>query len=80
MKKLYYLAGLVPAALSSAVYAQESSSGAAVTVDSIVDTSQLRSTIITNITPWIAIGLGVAVSLYLVFLGWKKLKSMSKSN
>lgn len=78
MKKFSYVLGSL--ALLPSIALAEDANGTAVTVDQIIDTSNLRTTIITNITPWVAMGLGVAITLFLVMLGWRKLKGLSKSS
>lgn len=41
------------------------------TVDTLVDTSTLQSTLITSLQSWVLIGIGIGISVLVVFLGWK---------
>lgn len=64
----------IPAVLTSAaVMAQEGSTVTPTSpvVDNLVDTTALRTTILNNIVSWLGIGLGVGLSLLIVYIGWR---------
>lgn len=76
MKKLAIaLASLSPAL----AFAQETGgNGGTVTVTPIVDPTTVQSTLITSVTPWVTVGLGIGISVFVVYLGWRLLKRFTR--
>lgn len=79
--KLIAGAAMVPAILTSAaLYAQESSSvtPATVTVDNLVSTDSLRTTILNSVVNWLGIGLGIGLSILVVYIGWRLFRRFTR--
>lgn len=79
--KLIAGAALVPALVSSAVlYAQEGSgvTPATVTVDNLVSTDSLRTTILNSVVNWLGIGLGIGLSILVVYIGWRLFRRFTR--
>lgn len=74
MKKLLLTAAAFAA--PAAAFAQESSP--TVTVTPIVDPTTVQSSLITSLTPWVTVGLGIGISVFIVYLGWRLLKRFTR--
>lgn len=59
--------------------AQEGSTGATPTVSTMIDPSTLQSTIVSTLGGWVVIALGIALTVFVVFLGWKALRKGAKT-
>lgn len=75
MKKT--LATLAAFAAPSLALAQETTGGT-VTVTPIVDPTTVQSSLITSLTPWLTVGLGIGISVFIVYLGWRLLKRFTR--
>lgn len=76
MKKL--LVSFAAFAAPAAALAQEASNGGTVTVTPIVDPTTVQSSLITSLTPWLTVGLGIGISVFIVYLGWRLLKRFTR--
>lgn len=76
MKKV--LASLAAFAAPVAALAQEGGNGGTVTVTPIVDPTTVQSSLITSLTPWLTVGLGIGISVFIVYLGWRLLKRFTR--
>lgn len=68
----------VPALLPSAVcFAQEASGSVeakSVTINDVISTNDLQTTILNYVQGWIVVGVGVGLSVLVVYLGWRLIK------
>lgn len=67
-------AAVAVASLPSLVLADDTTTPGAPTVSNIVDTSGIQATLVSALSEWIIIGLGVGITLVAVFMGWKWLR------
>lgn len=74
-KSLSFLAAFAGPA---AAFAQEGNTGGTVTVTPIVDPTTVQSSLITSLTPWLTVGLGIGISVFIVYLGWRLLKRFTR--
>ncbi len=62
------------------LFAQDSTGGSTTvtpaepTITSLVDTTGLQTSILSEVVSWIGIGLAVGISVYLVFVGWRLMR------
>lgn len=75
MKKCFY--ALAALAAPAAALGQESGN-TGVTVTPIVDPTTVQSSLITSLTPWVTVGLGIGISVFIVYLGWRLLKRFTR--
>lgn len=80
MKKYLYT---VPAALlalsSGALFAQEGSVTAqAVTVPTLIDTTSMQNSLLTQLQSWLVIGLAVGIGVFVVYAGWRILRRFTR--
>lgn len=68
----------VAAFAAPAVALAEDSAGGTVTVTPIVDPTTVQSSLITSLTPWLTVGLGIGISVFIVYLGWRLLKRFTR--
>ena len=75
----------VPVALLSfgsaaSVFAQESPAvtPADPTLVSLVNAANVQQSILTQLVPWLEIGLGVGLSLLVVYIGWRLFRRFAK--
>lgn len=78
--KLIAGAAVVPALISSAVFGQETGgvTPATVEVSQLVNTTSLRETILNNVATWLGIGLGIGLSILVVYLGWRLFRRFTR--
>lgn len=79
LKKVLFPAALAVSLFPISVFAQESGSVSAPTTTPIVDTAGIQSTIINAVAPWLILGLGVGISVVVVWIGWTWIKKFIKS-
>lgn len=78
-KKFLFPVVLAASALLPLSSFGQESGGSGPTTSTIVDTSTIQSTIISAVGPWLLIGLGVGISVVVVWVGWSWIKKFIKT-
>lgn len=71
IKNLLALAALAVCSFPALALAQDTSAGETITFTPLVDASNMQSSITGALGPWVIAGIGVALAVVVVFLGWK---------
>ncbi len=50
----------------------------AVTVTELVDPDQVQAQLTANLSKWIVVGIGIGISVFIVYLGWRLLKRFTR--
>ena len=71
--------GVILATFAPSLALAEDGAGTAPTIPNIVDVSTLQQTFVGQASPWILGALGVAISLFCIFFGWRLFRKGSKT-
>lgn len=81
MKKLNYAlmsAAAIASGVSPSVFAQESDTGATVTIPTLVNTSGLQTSLVDSLKSWLVIGLAIGLAVFAVYFGWRLIRRFVK--
>ena len=71
VKNLLMVAALAVFSFPALALAEDSAAGEQITFTPLVDASNMQSSITGALGPWVLAGIGVALAVVVVFLGWK---------
>lgn len=48
------------------------------TVTTLVDPNQVQAQLTANLSKWVVVGIGIGISVFIVYLGWRLLKRFTR--